>query len=227
MLRKFVMAGIALVLGSASALAADLPTKYAPAPAPAPEFNWTGFYLGVGYGYLNGSVTGPGTVPFNVGGAVSYFEVNGGYRVQTSSNIVLGLDVSAPVWLSQSTFHVPPPGAGFNTAAPQYLILPEAQIGYAFGRFLPYFGVGVGLANVKATITPVAGTPLSDTTSSAVLAVTFGVDYALTNNWIVGVRYDHVQGELHNYTFNTAGAPTVVQVGTATDGISGIVRYKF
>jgi len=227
MLRKFVVAGIALALGSASALAADLPVKSAPLPAPAPEFNWNGFYLGVGYGYLNGTVTGPGTVPFNVGGAVSYFEVNGGYRVQTSVGIVLGLDVSAPVWLSQSTFHVPPPGAGFNTAAPQFIILPEAQIGYAIGRFLPYFGVGVGIGSIKATINPVGAPPVSDTTSSAMLAVSFGVDYALTNNWIVGVRYDHVQGELHNYTFPTAGAPTVVQVGTATDGIAGIVRYRF
>jgi opacity protein-like surface antigen len=106
-------------------------------------------------------------------------------------------------------------------------LIPQVQLGYALGRYLPYFGVGVGVADLKGGFTTAAGTSFSDTQLSPVVDLSFGVDYALTDNWIIGVRYDHLDFEQHNYTFATPFLPTVVQVGAVSDGVSGIVRYKF
>ena len=46
-MKKLLASASFLVLGSASALAADLPMKAAPYMAPAPVFSWTGCYIGV------------------------------------------------------------------------------------------------------------------------------------------------------------------------------------
>jgi outer membrane immunogenic protein len=103
----------ALALGTASAVAADLPRK-APPPAPvmAPVWNWTGFYIGINGGYswgrssrdlnffnpLNGVLLASGT-----GGGR---DMNGGlfggqigYNWQTS-NWVFGLEFDAQ-WTGQ------------------------------------------------------------------------------------------------------------------------------
>jgi outer membrane immunogenic protein len=224
MLRTSVVVAAALILGPLSARAADLATKSA--PLPAPQFSWTGAYVGAGFGFMSGEVIGPGTAGNNVGGTTSYFEVNGGYRYEIPYGLVLGFDLSAPVWISSSTFNAPP-GAGFSTSKPQFILIPQAQLGYALGRFLPYLGVGVGVADLKGGFTTAAGTSFSNTQLSPVVDLSFGLDYALTDNWIIGVRYDHLDFEQHNYTFSTPGLPTVVQVGAVSDGLTGIVRYKF
>jgi opacity protein-like surface antigen len=227
MISKLAIAGTALLLGSASsALAADLPAKAYSPLAPA-VFNWTGYYLGAGGGFTAGTVTGTGTTGVNSTGTIDYVAVEGGYRYQLPFNLVLGFDVTAPVWASTAKV-TPPPGLGtFDSAKPLFIVLPQVQIGYAFGQFLPYFGIGVGVADIKATTTTFAGTKLSDTEADPMLDVSFGLDYALTNNWILGVRYDHLQGEEHNYTFATAPTPTVQQLGSNSDGVTGMIKYKF
>src|SRR6202171_1587910 len=58
-MKRIVLATALVALGSASALAADLPPRsYDKAPAmAAPATNWSGFYIGgnVGYGWGNGN----------------------------------------------------------------------------------------------------------------------------------------------------------------------------
>jgi opacity protein-like surface antigen len=219
-----------LALGTVGALAADLPMKAASAPM-VPTFDWTGYYLAAGVGFQAGTVTGPGTTGFNVTTSVVDVDVAAGYRKQLSNGLVLGLDITAPVWVAKSTFTAP----GFGGFAPissgrvNFMLLPEAQLGYAIDRWLPYIGLGVGFADVKASTTTAPGVTLSDTELSPVVIISAGLDYALTNNWIIGVRYDHLEGAQQNYIFHPAGAlvPTVVQVGAVTDGVSGVLKYKF
>jgi outer membrane immunogenic protein len=52
-MKKLLASASLLVLGAASAVAADLPMKAAPYVAPAPVFSWTGCYIGghVGWGW--------------------------------------------------------------------------------------------------------------------------------------------------------------------------------
>jgi outer membrane immunogenic protein len=57
-MKRIVLTAAFVALGSASALAADLPSRgYNKAPAMAPVSNWSGLYIGgnVGYGWGNGS----------------------------------------------------------------------------------------------------------------------------------------------------------------------------
>lgn len=54
-MNKFLLAVASIVLGSASAQAADLAAQYTKAPAMAPGYNWTGFYVGGNVGGQWGS----------------------------------------------------------------------------------------------------------------------------------------------------------------------------
>jgi outer membrane immunogenic protein len=228
MLRKLAVAGTALVLCSVSALAADLPAKAAPiAPIAPTAFNWSGFYLGAGGGFTSGSATGWSTTGTNTSASIDYVAVEGGYRYQLPFNLVLGLDVTAPIWASTGKV-TPPAGLGvFDSAKPLFIVLPQVQIGYAIGQFLPYVGIGVGVADIKATTTTFAGSKLTDKELDTVLDLSFGLDYALTNNWILGVRYDHLEAAERNYTFPATPTPTIQQVGSNSDGVTGMIKYKF
>ncbi len=222
----------ALVLsGSISAHAADMAMKGASPMAPTPAYNWTGWYLGAGGGFMNGTATG-NAVAFvsNASGTVGFVAVEGGYRYQTPSNFVLGIDVTAPVWAGTVSITPQPLGTGFDSAKPEFIVLPTIQVGYAFGQWLPYLGFGVGVADIKATTQTfgVGGLALfSDTETSPVYDFAVGVDYALTYNWIVGLRYDHLISPDRSYSFATGPTPTVQQVGAYTDGVTAMVKYRF
>jgi outer membrane immunogenic protein len=60
-MKKFLASASFVVLGAASAMAADLPMKAAPYVAPVPVFSWTGCYIGVhaGAGVMRDTATNP------------------------------------------------------------------------------------------------------------------------------------------------------------------------
>ena len=86
-MKKILLSTVALVSLSAGALAADLPSRRAPAPfvAAVPSFTWTGFYFGVNAGYgwsesdRNDTVTFPaGTFgPATPAGTITFADGNG------------------------------------------------------------------------------------------------------------------------------------------------------
>jgi outer membrane immunogenic protein len=237
MFRKFALVAIAALSGSVGAHAADLPMKAMRGGVFTPSFNWTGFYVGVGGGVMSGNVTGPATTGIsNADGTAAFVAVMGGYRYQTSSGFVIGIDVSAPVWAETVSITPQPtfPGSqGFDSAKPNYVILPTVQIGYAFGQWLPYVGFGVGIANIKATTSafgPGATAPslFTDTQTSTVYDFAVGLDYAVTYNWIVGIRYDHLILPDTAYSFNEGfTTPSVQQVGANVDVFTASAKYKF
>jgi outer membrane immunogenic protein len=213
----FSLAVLTLASGS-SALAADLAYK-TPAPPAASIYDWTGGYVGIGGGYQSGTATGSALAGASIEPKLWFFGVSGGYRLQLANNIVLGVDVSAPFWATSNTFL--PPGFGTATLKPLFIVAPEAQIGYALGRWLPYVGLGVGVADIKGTVTPTGGSTLSDTELAPEYMITFGVSYAVTDHVIAGLRYDHIELDEHNWTFQTTPLPTISQVGGNSDGVTG------
>jgi len=98
-MKKIAIAAAALVLGTASASAADMAARYTKAPvAVAAVYDWTGFYLGadIGYGWgrSNGTLTnvaGAFPVPYSLdpSGVIGGGFI--GYNWQIS-NVVLGIE---------------------------------------------------------------------------------------------------------------------------------------
>lgn len=103
MIRKLLLSTVAIAAVSASAFAADLPSRRAPpvyVPPPVPLFSWTGFYVGgdVGYAFGKDQVVQVGA-PLGVGPNVYYQDgaPNGttggahvGYNFSTQSLPILG-----------------------------------------------------------------------------------------------------------------------------------------
>jgi outer membrane immunogenic protein len=219
MLRKVAILLAALGAASGSALAADLPAKVS---APAPLYNWTGWYAGVSAGYQAGTVTGSGVAGLNLQPRLWMVGLNGGYRIQVSGNIVLGLDINLPVWASSNSSN--PATFGSLSMQPTFILAPEAQLGYAIGRWLPFVGLGVGVTEIKGSITPLGKGTSSDTVLDPLFIFTFGLDYAWSDHVIVGLRYDHIELDTTNWTF--AGIPPQ-QAGGFSDGATAVLQYKF
>jgi outer membrane immunogenic protein len=100
-MKKLVLALTAMAAFTGSAIAADLPARYAKAPPPlAPVYNWTGFYIfGGGGGGLwsadNNVVTNPGGAPVSrdqrLGGDGWFGTVGIGYDWQFGGKWVAGI----------------------------------------------------------------------------------------------------------------------------------------
>jgi outer membrane immunogenic protein len=70
-MKKILLSSVALLGLTAGAMAADLPSRRAPAPYVAvPVFTWTGFYVGInaGYGFSDNDRNGLGTYTVVAGG---------------------------------------------------------------------------------------------------------------------------------------------------------------
>src|SRR5437868_9044155 len=87
----------AAFLGAGSALAADLPARAYTAPAAvAPVYNWTGFYVGAGFGYglmdVESQSNAPGFVPLatngDAGGRGWLGREQVGYDAQSANRVV-------------------------------------------------------------------------------------------------------------------------------------------
>ena len=180
MFKRLLLAATAAALVSSAALAADLPSRRAPAPFVAvPVFTWTGFYVGANAGYIfgddnrfttvgnNGTAAGPGTF-FN---AAQNIRVNNvrlnpegftgggqiGYNYQFG-NIVIGLEADAAYTDFRQTgtfFGGTPAAAGFAastfTTDLAYLGTVRGRVGYAFDRLMIFGTGGLAYGDVQNT----------------------------------------------------------------------------
>lgn len=171
MLRKLLAATAAVTLAApamAGGLAPAAPepaviVPVAPVAAPSPNGDWSGFYAGLQAGYADADVT-PGTGPeFSVDGG--NYGLHVGY-LHDFGRFVLGgelrFDDVSDVKSSA--------GAGDTLTAA------SLRVGYDMGRILPYLTVGGGQLKID-----------SGDKSDGIL-YGLGVDYAVTNNWRVGLE---------------------------------------
>jgi outer membrane immunogenic protein len=244
MARQLILS-LALVAAAGPVSAADLPSKTTPpvfAPPPsAPEFAWTGFYLGVSAGYgldhfafpynvifpeapLSGSLDGRSGITSRgpLGG------VQAGFNYQFPIPIVAGIEIdnSWSGMRGQTTVNGALPAAfGSATFGSKFEDFGTARmrIGYAIGRFLPYFTGGFTYGTVNtyynaATMAPFFTAGSSTAPRSGLLphagVIGAGVEYAITDNLTVKAEYLYDFINARYAIFDSSGGS--VEFGTRT-----------
>jgi outer membrane immunogenic protein len=192
----------------------------------------------------------------SLSGSTAIFGGKIGYNQQWSS-LVVGLegDISSfhfnrSAFTSGNPFTTPPafpspPGiAQFNTnISTSWLATIRPRIGYATDKALFYGTAGaafanVGFSNVFFADSPLGAGPSEDNgaTSASKTKVGWaaggGIDYALTNNWIVSVEYLHVDlGSIaaSEFVISANGANATLNYSTKlqSDLVRGGLSYKF
>ena len=231
------------------AVAADMPLK-APVPVPAAAYDWSGFYIG-GVGGWQGSrirlSSPPGSLVFTpnheslaLGAFVGVQRQFGQVVLGVEGDYVSGFGrASLGATPSLSIFF--PGGTGTGQAKLRDIWSVGGRIGWAAGKWMPYLtgGYASGSYEFDAQNTPPTSIIFSGseqaraTTSNAYFGG--GVDWAVMNNWIVGLEYRH-------YGFNTktvtgvatglaAGVPAgftePVSFAPRTDTVVARLSYKF
>src|SRR5215218_5627268 len=210
-MKKILLSSVALLGLTAGAMAADLPSRVAPAPvfAAVPVFTWTGFYVGVnaGYGWQDnndGSVFVPaGTIAGTGAGTIVYGDDNGdgfvgggqiGYNYQIGS-FVLGIEADlqwADLGGNNGTALVPAAftAAGFVPAGTaggiDWFGTVRARAGVAFGQALIYATGGFAYGGADDDDDQFGLVNNDDVRTGWVLGA--GVEYAFTNNLTLGAE---------------------------------------
>jgi opacity protein-like surface antigen len=185
MTRVWICTGALLALSALSAHAADAPAPVplalptfalAPAPTSTNESPWTGFYVGSEMF----AISRKGAKGLVGGG------VYAGYNHEFANRVVLGVQAGTG-FAPYSFSHSPLKGFDYATA--------NVKVGYDMGRWMPYVTTGIVLTKPVGTPGPgyvSAADSASDLFNSsrdvkAAATVGAGVEYAVTNNFHVGV----------------------------------------
>ncbi|MFN3688276.1 outer membrane protein [Salinarimonas sp.] len=220
---RFLLSSVAIVAMTATAFAADLPSRTAPASpvfAPTlPAFTWTGFYVGANAGYSWGKFTGTGGNLFRdadgfVGGAQL------GYNVQLDQ-FVVGLETD----IQGVDFRARPTVAGAGVvganarAQVDYFGTVRARFGFALDRALVYGTGGYAYGRAKVAVPGVG----SDSNIHHGWALGAGVEYAFTDN--LTTRVEYLYTDLQNKTFRLPGVTT--RAGAEFSTVRAGVNFKF
>jgi outer membrane immunogenic protein len=202
------------------AKAADLytPTPSAgPIYSSAPAYNWTGFYAGINGGYGWGDSSS--STPFDVGDMDGWFAGGQlGYNYQLPSNVVLGLETDLQ-W-SDMDGSTAGPGGSTITQDLNWFGTVRGRIGYAMGRWLPYFtgGFAYGEGERSTTLT---GVSESNTHIGYVLGG--GVEVGITPNWTGKLEYQYLDFGSETYSSIPADPSVSMNAHTVRVGLN----YKF
>lgn len=242
-LLKATVASIVL-LGSGAALASDLPSKkYLPmAPALPQLYNWTGFYVGGQVGYSWGSdrlgeflTAGRTPLGVNFDYSPSSFVAGGhaGFNYQMGQ-IVVGVEGDVEAMNARGGFNDPPlvrspfdPG-GLVRVQQDWQASVRARIGYAFDRFMVYGTAGAAFTKFEHTyFNPLAGFGESGKFSRTGWTVGGGVNYAMTNNLILGVDYRYTDYGNFDYTARSAFLGLTAGHEPSSHAARASLAYKF
>lgn len=231
---KTLFLSAALLSAATLSHAADL--AVAPAQPIAPvitAYDWTGFYVGAqaGWGHSSGDVRdtngGVKPGPFNYDGNGYVVGAFAGYRIEPLSvPVVFGAEVSLGYMDTGASGTI----ASSTKGQHQNLDLDGgvytdalAQIGYAielpngYGSLLPYVEGGWGYFGGHASQQSTkAGYVARETGSFNGPVLGGGLDWAITQNWIVGLSYKHMWG----------GTQSASQVSTIEAPVGYVYRQK-
>jgi len=227
-MKRFLVAVILGVFSATGAFAADMAPVYKARPATIAEraYNWTGFYVGAHVGHLTGHTSNDTNGILPNGTADAWFAgVQGGYRYQFDNNLVLGLQISAPLTSNEQVYSV---FGNLNHVDVKYSVLGQIQLGYAYGRLLPYLSAGIGQTKVEAWEVPVFGPESNHVTNTHTLyALGFGMKYGVTEHVSVGLGYNHTWTSREPYDCGPASCNPVGSFDFRGDTVSATVDYRF
>jgi outer membrane immunogenic protein len=212
-------AGLAVLIAAAGlgpARAADLDDSYlrgSYAPVVEVPVRWDGVYLGgqVGYSSMNvdfSKTLSTGDLPNMTTDSTTYGGFLG-YNWQIEPDLVLGLELgyTRPSSLSTSSSN--------GTESASYKLVDygtfRARAGYAFGQFLPYAELGLGVGRINYT------TPEASRNNAYALAFVggLGIDISILPNVFLRGEWE--------YAYFTPESSTPSSVNTARVGIA--VRF--
>lgn len=183
--KQFLFGGVAFLMLTGGALAADVPIRAPQQPVfakAAPVWSWEGQYIGVHGGY----VWGENDV---VAGAAAQFEPRGGYGgVQfgylhhLSRNWLIGYEVDV-------SFGDVDGAVGVATNELKYFGTARTRLGYAHGQWFLYATAGVAWAQTELN-----GAGLSAERTQVGYTVGAGLEYAFARNW--SARFEYLYADL-------------------------------
>lgn len=182
-----------LVVASAGLLAAlSMPAFAADptvdVPMTAPGFDWTGYYAGLqaGYGWGQSDISGTEGEPFSVSPDVDGGFVGGHVAgLWQFDQAVIGAEADLNYSAVDGTTEAEP-GNNFGTDIKWFGSV-NAKAGYAMDRVLVYGIGGIAFAGIETS--QASGSAFSQTRTNVGWTVGAGVDYALTDKFVVGAQY--------------------------------------
>ena len=230
---KNILLAVAVIAGaSASAFAADMPSRKPPAVAPvAAAPIWTGFYLGANAGYSFGKSSQRDAVAvadgdYHIKGAMIGGAVGYNWQVQ---NYVYGLEADASfasIAGSSSICGMDPHLCGTKSDALGSL---RARGGMAIDSTLIYATGGLAVARIKAYDAGFAlPSPVAGESGSAVRlgwTVGAGVEQKLDAHWSVKAEYLYASFARASYFTLTGYSPEKVDM--SANIVRAGVNYKF
>ena len=247
-MRRFqcaLLAAVAVIGITSIASAADLQVKapvYKPPIAAPAYYNWTGFYIGGNVGYGRSSVTYTNEFPLNPGSFSGTAHDNSfvgggqiGYNWQFNPNWVLGIEANViGVKFDQTASVVDSFGNARNLVSSVKTIWDVAgRLGYASNNWL-FYGKG-GYARTQLDLnlnTPIVGPATQAASSNSVsgFLAGAGIEYGLTQNWIVGVEYDYYgfrnQDQLR-VNIPPTGTANFRSISANVQTVTARLNYKF
>ncbi|WP_458760951.1 outer membrane protein [Afipia sp. TerB] len=212
-MKKFLLSTAALLaLGTASAVAADLPARtYTKAPAPvyAPVYNWTGFYLG---GHIGAAFGGDDGFTSNIVGLTgssrdAAFLGGGqlGADYQFSSNWVLGIEGQISALTDNERTFTAPTG-DFIRDRSDWLASVTGRLGYTWGPGLLYVKGGVAFRDDGGLGATAGFQPAVTDQESTGWTIGGGLEYMFAPAWSAKVEYQY-------YDFGTTNVSTNAGLG--------------
>ncbi len=229
-MKKLLLGSVAIAaLAVSPALAADLPARpvyKGAAPVVVAGYDWSGCYIGANVGGVRGrsNINIP-LYPANFDLDMSSLVAGGqlGCNVALGSTFILGIEGDAD-WLQLR-------GDALTTgaAAERYRVdwnwtaSIRGRLGFAAGNALFYVTGGPGWAHLRET-NFIPGAVVTTAQSGTHQGWVFGggIDYGLTQNWVLGVEYLHARYDSKRYTFLGP-----VDVDLRTDTLRARLSYKF
>ena len=244
-MRKATLAGLAILITTGFAQAADLPrSQPVYVPAPRAVNDWTGFYVGanVGGGWASAETDfSVGGAPFanatnNLNGVLGGVQL--GYNWQTGP-AVFGVETDFQFTGMQGTLTAPTCAAavcGVTTNASYSQKLPwfgtvRGRLGYAQDSWLVYGTGGYAYARIETEASASAGAAsvsLSREETRSGWAVGGGVELAFARNRSARMEYLYVDLGRKDATLVVPGVATIGEDSRVTQNVVRLgVNYRF
>lgn len=229
------LAGLMTLVGGAVAGAADLhsPRLLPPAPLLPAYYSWTGFYVGAQLGYAWGSDR---TRPFDTatriptGGDFRYSNDSvlggghAGFNYQLGS-VVLGIEGDIEAVNLRGGFN---DAEGSGHAQRDWQASLRGRIGYAFDQVLVYATGGASFTEFDYRyFNPVVGFGENAQISRTGWNAGLGVNYALTDNLILGAEYRYTDFGTFSYVGRSAFARLTADQEPNMHTLRASIAYKF